>query len=258
MPNPHVSLTESNGVAVVRLENGPLTPLTAAMRTRLHELADTLALRHDIRAVVITSASTRALSVGSDIAEFPSDEVSGRRTSVAEHRAYRALEELPQPVIAVLRGHTVGGGLELALAADLRIAEENTALGFPEVRLGVFASGGGTQRLPALIGVGRATEMLLLGDLIDAKTAFAWGLVNRVVPEGEAEEAALEIAHQLARLPRRGVQASKSCMHRGVLEGRAAGNAAEIDAIAELYTSPDAVEGRRAFLEKRTPVFTHR
>lgn len=254
---PGVSLIESDGIAVVRLENGPLTPLTAAMRARLHELADILASRRDIRAVVLTSASARALSVGSDIAEFPRDGATGRETSVAEHRAYRALEELPQPVIAVLRGHTIGGGLELALAADLRIAEQNTALGFPEVRLGVFASGGGTQRLPALIGRGRAAEMLMLGNLIDARTALTWGLVTRVVPEGDGENAAVEMAREIARLPRRGVQATKTCLRRGLLDGRTAGDAAEIDAIADLYTSPDAVEGRRAFLDKRKPVFTH-
>ncbi|MFC5833842.1 enoyl-CoA hydratase/isomerase family protein [Nonomuraea insulae] len=254
---PHVERTRQGPVAILRLCNPPLNPLTAGMRQELLDVCHELAADTSVRAVVVTAAGRRAFSVGSDIKTFPQSAEEGRRLSESEHAAYAALEQLPQPVFAALRGHTLGGGLELALAADFRVADASACLGFPEVKIGVFASGGGTQRLAPLVGLGRAKELLYFGETISSADAQAIGLVNRVVPDGTSEEAALAWAAQLAGLPRRAVRATKRAVDVGVRAGRGAGHTAEVDEIAELYVSPDAREGARAFAEKRPARFTH-
>ncbi|SDV00659.1 Enoyl-CoA hydratase/carnithine racemase [Microlunatus sagamiharensis] len=256
-----VSLSRGRGpdraVAVVRLENGRLSPITDAMRARLREVADELGDDPDVRAVVLSSASAASLSVGSDLNGFPTDTEAGLRVSQVEHEAYAAWAELPQPVVAVLRGHTLGGGLELSLTADVRVVEQDAVLGFPEVAVGVFASGGGTQRLPALVGAGRAARLLLLGESIDAATALDWGLATEPAATGEGEAVAMALARRLAVLPRGGVQATKHCLRTGLLHGAAAGHAEEATRIAALYPTRDVREGVAAFLGKRPAVFTH-
>ncbi|MBN9737768.1 MULTISPECIES: enoyl-CoA hydratase-related protein [unclassified Pseudonocardia] len=252
-----VQLDISDAVATITLSNPPLNPLTGDMRESLRVVAEQLRERTDVRAVVLASDSDRAFSVGSDISTFPQDVASGHAVSEHEHAAYAALERLPQPVVAALRGHTVGGGLELALTADIRLVEDGGVLGLPEVRIGVFASGGGTQRLPGVIGAGRAALMLLTGRSIDAATALDWGLVSEIVPAGGVDDAAQALAREIAALPRRGVRSTKRCLREGLTHGRVRGEATEVEEIAEVYASADAQEGARAFVEKRAPVFTH-
>ncbi|MCV7423490.1 enoyl-CoA hydratase/isomerase family protein [Mycobacterium yunnanensis] len=252
-----VELEKIGPVGVIRLVNPPLNPLTNHMRARLRDVAHDVTGRSDIRAVVLTSHGDRSLSVGSDIKGFPTTPEAGRAVSEAEHEAYDAFAAIPQPTVAVLRGTTLGGGLELSLTADIRVAEESAVLGLPEVKVGVFASGGGTQRLPQLIGTTRATRLLLLGDSIDAATALDWGLVTFVVPDRAAESEALRIAERLAALPQLALRASKHCVHTGLLHGRSSGRQAEIDSIATIYGSADAHEGVAAFIQKREPRFTH-
>lgn len=258
MPHDGVELDVEDAVATIRLRNPPLNPLTGTMRRALQEVAEMIATRSDVRAVVLCAVGERAFSVGSDIKTFPHDAVEGRAVSESEHAAYRALEAMPQPVVAALRGNVLGGGLELALTADVRVADVEARLGLPEVRIGVFASGGGTQRLPAVVGAGRASLLLLTGRVIDAETALTWGLVSQVTPVGQAETAARELAAELAALPKLAVSATKRCVREGLRRGRDAGEAAEIAAIAEIYASSDAQEGVRAFREKRSPRFVHR
>lgn len=252
-----VEFDVSGAVGVIRLVNPPLNALTDQMRSRLHTIANDVAGRTDVRAVVLTSHGERSLSVGSDISGFPTSVEAGTVVSQAEHAAYDALESLPQPTVAVIRGHTLGGGLELALTADIRVAEEDAVIGLPEVTIGVFASGGGTQRLPQLIGAARAKHLLLLGENVDAATALSWGIVTRVVPARSGEDAAMRIARRLAELPQLAVRATKHCVNTGMSFGRARGRDAEIRAIATVYASPDAREGASAFIEKRMPSFTH-
>lgn len=253
----HVELTVEDSVGIIRLVNPPLNQLTDDMRSQLRAVAEQVAGRNDIRAVVLTSSGDRSLSVGSDISGFPTTVEGGRRVSESEHAAYDAMEAIAQPVVAVLRGHTLGGGLELSLTADIRVAEANTIIGLPEVTIGVFASGGGTQRLPQLIGAARAKHLLLLGESIDADTALAWGLVTTVVAHHAGETEALRLAARLAALPALAVRATKHCVDVGLRQGRSAGRAAEIASIADIYSSADAREGACAFLEKRPPRFTH-
>ena len=253
-----IELSGDGPVALVTLDNPPLNLLTAAMRRRLAQIATDLARRPDVRAVVLAGAGDRAFSAGSDVREFPRDPAAGMRRARAEHDAYRRLGHLPQPVVAALWGHVLGGGLELALACDLRVADESALLGLPEVRIGVFPAGGGTQRLPRLIGSARAKELMMLGHTIDADEALRLGLVNRVVAAGTALDAALELARSIAERPGLAIRAIKRAVDGGLEEGPERGEELERELIAPLFGSYDAREGVTAFRERRPPRFEHR
>ena len=253
-----IELTADGPVAVLTVDNPPLNLLTTAMRRRLARLAGDLGRRNDIRVVVLTGTGDRAFSAGSDVHEFPHDPDTGMRRARIEQDAYQRLQRLPQPVIAALRGHVLGGGLELALACDLRVADETARLGLPEIRLGIFPAGGGSQRLPRLIGAPRAKELMLLGEPIDAHEAQRLGLVNRVVPPGEALGAALDLARAIAEQPGLAVRAIKRAVDGGLEEGPERGEELEREQISRLYGSHDAREGVAAFLERRPPRFEHR
>jgi enoyl-CoA hydratase len=245
-------------LAILTLDNPPLNLLTMQMRAELETAARVLGVDDDVRAVLVTATGDRSFSSGSDIREFPADALAGRRRADLEHACYDALEAMRQPTVAALRGHVLGGGLELAMACDLRVVAEDSRLGLPEGRLGVFPSGGGTQRLPRLIGPGRATEMILLGDTISATEALGLGLVNRVVPAAEVVAVARELAERLAATPRLAVQAGKRAIAAGLRHGPDAGREAEATEIAALFETHDAQEGLAAFFEKREPRFQHR
>jgi enoyl-CoA hydratase/carnithine racemase len=229
-----------------------------AIRAQLQAAAEAIATDDQVRAVVIAGAGGRAFSVGSDIREFPADATAGLERARQEHACYDAIAALPQPTVAALEGLALGGGFELALACDLRVATANLRLGLPEVSLGVFPSGGGTQRLPGLIGPSLAKEHMFLGEPWGADDALRLGLVNRVVPEGTALSAAIELAMAIAERPARAVRAIKAAVDGGLRDGGQYGRLLEETLIAELFTSHDAQEGVRAFLAKRAPRFTHR
>jgi enoyl-CoA hydratase len=253
-----VRVTTEGAVAVIELANPPLNLLTMQIRSEVRRVAEELAGDRSVRAVVITGAGERSFSAGSDIREFPGSAESGRVRAVAEHACYDAVARLPQPVVAALFGHVLGGGLELALACDLRLAASGTRLGLPEVALGVFPSGAGTQRLPRVIAPSRARRMIFLGETVDAPEALAIGLVDEVVADGRVREAAVSLAQRLADQPALAVRAAKRAIDHGLEHGTRAGQTMEVELIGELFTSADAREGVQAFLESRTPDFTHR
>ena len=207
---------------------------------------------------MLAGAGDRAFSAGSDVREFPRDPAAGMRRARLEHDSYRRLQQMPQPVVAALWGHVLGGGLELALACDLRVADESTTIGLPEIRLGIFPAGGGTQRLPRIIGPARAKEMMMLGESIDADEALRLGLVNRVVPAGRALESAMELARTIAEQPGLAIRAIKRAVDGGLDEGPERGEELERELIAPLFASFDAREGVTAFRERRPPRFEHR
>ncbi|MQA85461.1 MAG: enoyl-CoA hydratase [Streptosporangiales bacterium] len=253
-----VRVERRDAVAVVTLDNPPLNLLTMALRAQLTELAGDLAHDDAVRAVVLAGAGGKAFSAGSDVREFPTDPEAGRERSRLEHRCYDALAGLPQPVVAALHGHVLGGGLELALACDLRVAEATARLGLPEVHLGVFPAGGGTQRLPRAVGAGRAKELMFLGATLDAAEAARIGLVNRVVDAGQARDAAIALAEQIAGRPAGAVRAIKTAVDSGLADGPRAGAETEGRLIAQVFGSYDAREGVAALLDKREPRFEHR
>jgi enoyl-CoA hydratase len=206
--------------------------------------------------VLILRGEGRSFCAGADIKEMAEETGSPLPRSIS--RVFTRLEELPQITIAAVHGYAVGGGCELAMACDLRIASEDARFGQPEVKLGILPGAGGTQRLPRLIGIGRAKEVLYMGDFIDAPTALAWGLVNRVVPRERLLEEAKALAHALLQRPPLALTLIKSCVQVGMQGDLRSGLEYEARCSTILHASEDRQEGLRAFLEKRTPTFKGR
>jgi enoyl-CoA hydratase/carnithine racemase len=250
-------ITLSRGaVSQIELDNQPLNLVTGEMMERLDAVLDELARDRDVRAVVVTGAGERAFCAGSDVKEF--EGLAGRVAQgklLYEKYVYRKLAELAVPTIAAIEGDALGGGLELALCCDLRIASARARLGMPEVRLGVIPGSGGTQRLPAVVGPARAKELILVGELISAERAEQIGLVNAVVGEGEALAAATDMAQRIAQRGPVAVREAKRLIERARDLDLDAGMAAELDASDRVFASDDMLEGARAFFAKEPPQF---
>jgi enoyl-CoA hydratase/carnithine racemase len=250
-------ITLSRGpVSRIELDNQPLNLVTGAMMESLDAALDELARDRDVRAVVVTGAGTRAFCAGSDVKEF--DGLAGRVAQgklLYEKYVYRKLAELPVPTIAAIEGDALGGGLELALCCDLRIASARARLGMPEVRLGVIPGSGGTQRLPAVVGPARAKELILVGELISAQRAEQIGLVNAVADDGQALAVATDMAQRIAQRGPVAVREAKHLIERARDLDLDAGLAAELDASDRVFASEDMREGARAFFAKRPPEF---
>jgi enoyl-CoA hydratase/carnithine racemase len=252
-----LGVEHDGGVAVITLDNGPLNLLTMADRAELVAVAGRLGGDRGTRAVVLAGAGAKAFCAGSDVTEFPRSAEAGRERARQEHACYAAVAALPQPVIAALHGHVLGGGVELALACDIRVADATARIGLPEVKLGLFPSGGGTQRLPRLIGASRAKELMFLGRTVDAGEAARLGVVDHVVEAGHAVEGARDLAAEIATRPALAVRAIKEAVDRGLADGVVAGTALEERLVGELFASHDAREGVAALLAQRPPLFEH-
>jgi enoyl-CoA hydratase/carnithine racemase len=242
------------GVAVLTLGSEPLGVLRQAVKRALREAILTCEADPSIRALVLTGTG-RAFSVGSDVKEFVADPAWLGPAARVDQGLNLLIEDSRLPVIAALNGLTLGGGLELALACDIRIAAASAVLGLPEVMVGAFASGGGTQRLPRLVGPGRALELLLTGRTFDALEAHRIGLVEEVVEDAELLARAISMAGVIASMPVPGIAASKRCLQTGLRAGREAGHALENELTVAVGLTADAIEGQRAFVEKRKPRF---
>jgi len=248
----------ADGVATVTLDRPDvLNAMNEPMRRELTECFTRLAADDGVRVVVITGAGERAFSAGADIREFVEPPVPVRFREARKRVDFRAvMDRCPQPLIAAIRGYALGGGLELALACDLRIAAEDAQLGLTEITLAIIPGGGGTQRLPRLVGRGKALELILTGARIGAPEALRIGLVERVVPPGEVLAAAQELARALAARAPVALRYAKEAIVRGLELPLAEGLQLENDLATLLRTTEDRLEGARAFLEKRSPRFT--
>lgn len=255
-----VPLERRDGLAILTIANPPLNILSDAVRKSLYRRFEELRGDRAVRLVLLRGAGERAFSVGSDIREFPLDQgpLGGREKITLEQRMYQLLMDLPQVTLAAIQGYCLGGGLELALACDLRISGEDARLGFPEVNLGVFAGAGGTQRLLQLVGPARAKELMFLGDSWSASEATRLGIINRVVPRARLWDEAEALAVQLLERPYPALQAIKGAINAGLKRELAAGQQVEADLFAALFASEDIIEGVSAFREKRAPRFRHR
>jgi enoyl-CoA hydratase len=246
-------------VAELELRNPPLNLVTVELTRQLRAALEQLAASSEVRAVIVTGSGTRAFCAGSDVGEFAG--LHGRASEgklLLEKLVYRQLADLPVPTIAAIEGNALGGGLELALCCDMRIASATSRFGMPEVGLGVVPGSGGTQRLPRIVGQARAKELILVGDLIDAAEAHRIGLVNRVVDEGEARATARSLAERIATRGPVAVREAKRLLDLAVDTPLDAGLAAELDASERVFSSEDVLEGARAFFEKRPPDFPGR
>src|SRR5881409_222636 len=247
-----------DGVATITLSRPEVhNAMNEPMRRELTECFTALASDEATRVILVTGAGERAFSAGADIREFvePAPPVRFR----AERRRVdfrQAMDRCPQPIIAAIRGYAFGGGLELALACDLRIAGEDAQLGLTEVNLAIIPGGGGTQRLTRLVGRGRALEMILTGARIDAREAWRIGLVERVVPAADVLAAARELARTLTEKAPVALRYAKEAVVKGLELPLADGLRLENDLATLLRTTEDRVEGAKAFLEKRKPRFT--
>jgi enoyl-CoA hydratase/carnithine racemase len=246
-------------VAHLEINNPPMNLVTDALLDEFDAALATLerCAPGDVRAVVVSGAGDRAFSAGSDVKGFESHTgAAGRPHFTREESVMSRLARLPMPTIAAIDANALGGGLEIALACDIRVASESAKLGLPEVRLAVTPGAGGTQRLPRVVGVARAKELALTGRIIDAHEAERIGLVSRVVPAGQARTAADEIAHDIAARGPLAVREVKRLIDRSVEVDIDSGIAAEIDASERVFNSADMLEGARAFFEKREPRYT--
>jgi enoyl-CoA hydratase len=255
-----VSSEADGAVAVVTIDHAPVNALSAPLLEELEAELERLDQDDDVRAIVLMGAGERAFVAGADISEFPS-----LRETSQEGGSARGIQKLGArmdaartPFVAAIHGYCLGGGLELAMCCDIRVASEEALLGQPEIKLGLIPGGGGTQRLPRLVGLGRALLLNLTGDWVDARTAEQWGLVEKVVPKEELREAALEIARSIAARSPVAVSVLRELARTTRDLSLEEGLRREAEGFRRCLASEDGAEGVAAFLEKREPNFVGR
>lgn len=249
---------ESKGPVGVLTLNRPesLNALTSAMLREVKKVLDTIETDSSVRALVLTGGK-KVFAAGFDIKEISSlktpEAAHGLLSDI--HQCYNKLAVLKMPVIAAASGPTFGGGFELALACDIRIASETARFGLPEINLGLIPGAGGTQRLPRIVGIGRACEMLFSGMPVDAQKALSMGLVNHVVPPDELLDTAMEMAEMICTKPFFALNTLKEVVQTGMDLDMKSALAYEARCFEMLFSTPDQAEGVAAFIEKRRPCF---
>ncbi|MFD5285666.1 enoyl-CoA hydratase/isomerase family protein [Streptomyces rubrogriseus] len=245
-----VHLEVAEGVGTLRLDRPPMNALDVATQDRLKELAEEITRREDVRAVVIHGGE-KVFAAGADIKEM---QVMDHAAMIARSRAlqdsFTAVARIPKPVVAAVTGYALGGGCELALCADFRIAGENAKLGQPEILLGLIPGAGGTQRLSRLIGPSKAKDLIFTGRQVKADEALALGLVDRVVPAAEVYEQAHAWAARLAKGPAIALRAAKEAIDTGLETDIETGLAVERNWFAGLFATEDRERGIRSFVEE--------
>ena len=250
-----------DGIAIVTLNNPPLNLVTLQTSRDLHDLFIQLSGNQDVRVVVLTGSGDKAFCVGSDISEFPDMMDAGAvvpKKLKLENDAFAAIRSCSKPTIAALNGLAYGDGLEMAVCCDLLIAEAGEKIALPEVKLGVFPGSGGTVRVLRRIGESRAKMMMFTGDPVAVEVACDWGLINEVVPKGQALERTKALARKLADLPNIALQCCKASANMSFDMDEHAAVYASLDLSDRVFSSQDCKEGVRAFFAKEKPQFTHR
>jgi enoyl-CoA hydratase/carnithine racemase len=246
--DPPVELTVTDGVALVRLNRPPMNAIDTALRDALVEVTRRLADDPDVRAVVVTGGD-RHFAAGADIerlAEMTYEDVVGWNARLQQ--AFTAIATLPVPVIAAVNGYALGGGLELALAADIRIGSERCTVGLPEVTLGIIPGSGGTQRLTQIVGRSAAKLLIMTGRHVPADEAHRLGILDRIVAAEATIDAALDLAGTLARAPRFALRAVKEAVD-SALPTYATSLALERSLLAGMFATTDRTESMRRFLD---------
>ncbi|MEX3102980.1 enoyl-CoA hydratase [Streptomyces sp. V2] len=245
-----VNLEVAEGVGTLRLDRPPMNALDTATQDRLKELAEEAARRDDVRAVVVYGGE-KVFAAGADIKEMQAmDHAAMVLRARALQDAFTAVARIPKPVVAAVTGYALGGGCELALCADYRIAGENAKLGQPEILLGVIPGAGGTQRLARLIGPSKAKDLIFTGRMVKADEALSLGLVDRVVPADEVYAQAHAWAAKLAQGPAIALRAAKESIDTGLETDLETGLAVERTWFAALFATEDRERGMRSFVEE--------
>jgi enoyl-CoA hydratase len=248
------------GIAIVTIDNpASLNALNRATLNQLDQIFTDLAKNPEVKGVIITGGGERSFVAGADISEF----LQLNQQTAADfmrhgQRIFNKIESFDRPVIAAINGFALGGGNELALCCDIRIAAENAIFGQPEVNLAIIPGYGGTQRLPRLIGPGKAKEMIFADERINAQEALRIGLVERVVPKGQALEEALKLMRKIISKGPVAVRMAKRAIQQGFKMSLSDGLEMEAECEAICFGTEDKDEGARAFLEKRAPNFKGR
>lgn len=246
-----------DGIALVTIRRpAALNALNRQLLQEMEELFGNLRQHRETAGVIITGEGEKAFAAGADIGEISRLEPgAGQSFSLYGQSVFSLIEELGKPVVAAVNGFALGGGCELALACTLRTASENARFGQPEVKLGLIPGYGGTQRLPRLIGPGRALEIMLTGRMVDAREAMSIGLVNRITPAGQAPAAARELLAEILRQSPQAVRLVMEAVRRGSSLPLADGLQVEAELFGGCIGTGEMREGTGAFLEKRVPVF---
>ena len=257
MNHAHVLLSVDAGIAEVTI-NRPekLNALNETVRRELTEVFDAIADRGDVKVAILTGAGDKAFVAGADVSEFAARTPAEQRDVYQRRRVYDALAEFPKPVICAVHGFCLGGGNELALACDLRVADTTARFGQFEIRLGLIPGAGGTQRLARLVGPGQAMRIGLCGDFVDAPEAHRIGLVEFLVAEGQHVAEARRLAGRMARWSPVTLQLVKKAVREAGEHHLSEGLATEKELFLEAFASADGREGVRAFVEKRRARFT--
>jgi len=254
----NILYTKEKGIAKIIINRPEVrNALNQATRWEIREVVEDIKKDKNVRVVIFTGAGDKAFVAGADITEF-----KGATPTIMEERAattgqglFNDIESLPMPVIAMVNGFCLGGGCELAMACDIRIASENARFGQPEISVGIIPGAGGTQRLPRLVGWGRAKELIYTGRIIDAAEAERIGLVDKMVPADKLEETVNQLAETIVGKSPLIVNIAKKTINRGMYTDLAAGLSYERSNLAFCFSTEDQKEGAAAFLEKRKPEF---
>ncbi len=249
----HLLVEEKGQIAIVSINNPKsLNALNSATLTELNDCLAGIEGRKDIRVVIVTGAGPKSFVAGADISEMvDATPAEGRAMSLLAMEAFGRLEKMPQVTIAAVNGFALGGGCELAMSCDIRVAADTASFAQPECGLGILPGFGGTQRLARLVGEGRAMELIFTCDRIDAQEAYRIGLVNKVVPKDELIDACVAMADKILSKGSYAVSLAKKSIHTGLDTDLASGLLLEASNFALSFASHDKQEGMRAFLEKR-------
>jgi enoyl-CoA hydratase/carnithine racemase len=245
----YLQLEVADGVATIRIDRAPVNALNSAVQEELREVAAECGRRDDIRAVILWGGA-KVFVAGADVKEFHTMSAQDmQRRAGALSSSLDAIAQLPQPVIAAVTGYALGGGCELALAADFRVSADNAKWGQPEILLGVIPGAGGTQRLARLIGPAKAKDLIFTGRFVDAAEALELGLVDVVVPADDVYSTAQAMAAKFARGPALALRAAKTAIDAGLQTDLASGLKLESQLFAGLFATEDKQRGMSSFIE---------
>jgi len=252
----YLLLDVENHIATVTINRPPVNPLNSVVFKELGKMMDELDQRDDVRIIILTGSGDKAFVAGADVNEMANVDLTDiNKMNKVSRSAFSKVENATKPVIAAINGVALGGGFELALACDLRISSEKAQFSFPEVGLGIIPGGGGTQRLQKSVGQGVAKQLLYFGDMLSAKKAEEFHIVNEVVKHEEVLNTAKEWAKKLAKKPPIAVQMLKLAVNKGSNVDVETGLIIESTCFGNVFTTQDAKEGMTAFTEKRKPVY---